>query len=139
MLIKAKIKTAEEITKVKECASFYGVSYSYTASMNPEEPNKICSFKKIEDARYDYQRTDTEYEYKYKKEWLKDIVEEIDWSKVPVDAKCLVSEDGLNWERKYFSHVNANGVPKFYCCGATSWSSGNSTRIWNYYKLAEEK
>lgn len=71
-----------------------------------------------------------------------DIAEElgiVDWSKVPVDTKILVSCDGCNWFKKYFAKVQ-NGEIYAWDNGFTSWSVSNKeycvTR-WRYAKLAE--
>lgn len=67
---------------------------------------------------------------------------EIDWSKVPIDTPVLISGDGKEWYRRYFSGVDENGSPTVFCCGATRWSSKNydeNENTWNvnHIKLAE--
>ena len=66
-------------------------------------------------------------------------VEVIDWSKISVDTKVLVSDDGEVWFNRYFAKYE-NG--KFY-----AWSSGKSSFTiankenysnWKYYKLYSE-
>lgn len=69
---------------------------------------------------------------------------EIDWSKVPIDTPVLISGDGKEWYRRYFSGVDENGSPTVFCCGATRWSSKNydeNENTWNvnHIKLAEVK
>lgn len=61
---------------------------------------------------------------------------QVDWSKVPVNTKVLVSDDGEDWHKRYFSDYE-NG--KYYCFleGGTSWSS-DGISIWKYCKLAEQ-
>ena len=64
----------------------------------------------------------------------------IDWSKIPVDTKLLVSRDGEDWYRRYFAKYENDGV---YCfdSGATSFSvqDGNlDISAWEYVKLYEE-
>ena len=68
----------------------------------------------------------------------------IDWENVPVDTKVLVSDDGKNWEKRYFKFYNKeNNRCKSVCFadGRTSWSNkDNHEGIgWRYCKLAEDK
>lgn len=60
----------------------------------------------------------------------------VDWSKVPVDTKILVSDDSEYWSKRYFAKFENE---KVYACvnGATSWST-QSKIAWKYAKLAEE-
>ena len=81
-----------------------------------------------------------EYEsdlHRWKAEWLEDIKEEVDWSKVPVDTKVLVSDDEESWVRGYFAG-HEGGKVKVFLYGATSWTGGAVTIRWDYAKLAEE-
>lgn len=65
--------------------------------------------------------------------------EVIDWSKVPVDTKVLVSSDGKDWYRRHFAEYKDG---KVYCfdSGATSFSVDRDSYIsaWEYVKLYEE-
>lgn len=73
--------------------------------------------------------------------------EEVDWSKVPVDTKVLVSnsdKNGLDFEdsfvRRYFAKYE-NGMFYTYAQGTDSWTSESycySLVPWKYCKLAEE-
>ena len=69
--------------------------------------------------------------------WLCEEYQEptVDWSKVPVDTKILVSDDGEIWHRAYFARYEKGII---YCWenGATSWTT-RITNNWNYAKLAE--
>ena len=69
--------------------------------------------------------------------WLCEEYQEpaVDWSKVAVDTKVLVSDDGEEWYRRYFARYEEGTV---YCWdgGATSWTT-RITPHWNYAKLAE--
>ena len=61
--------------------------------------------------------------------------EVVDWSKITVDTKVLVSDDGENWHKGYFKQYK-NGV---FCCfsdGRTSWTS-IFNKEYKYCKLAE--
>jgi hypothetical protein len=60
----------------------------------------------------------------------------IQWDKVDVDTKILVSETGNNWERRYFAKYEYNKV-YVWDYGATSYSC-NHCSTWKYAKLYEE-
>lgn len=67
---------------------------------------------------------------------------EVDWSKVPIDTPVLISGDGKEWYRRYFSGADENGQPTVFGCGATRWSSKDfdeNERVWHvkHIKLAE--
>ena len=66
--------------------------------------------------------------------------EVIDWSKIPVDTKLLVSRNGEDWYRRYFAKYEND---KVYCfdSGATSFSVQDDNfdiSPWEYVKLYEE-
>ena len=64
--------------------------------------------------------------------------EYLDWSKVSVDTKILVSEDGKIWCRRYFAKYEGGRVYAFMD-GTTSFtSSSESSLSWKYAKLYEE-
>ena len=58
-----------------------------------------------------------------------------DWSKVAVDTKVLVSDDGENWRKRYFAKYE-DGKIYVFINGATSWVGGMTQR-WKYTKLVE--
>ena len=62
---------------------------------------------------------------------------EVDWTTVPIDTPVLVSNDGEEWERRYFSRVNCYGTVFVFSRGATSWSSDGHEAWHQYVKLAE--
>lgn len=66
--------------------------------------------------------------------------EEVDWSKVPIDTKVLVSDDNGNWVRSYFAgYDRENKVIYTFPLGATSWTNDGMGRIeWKYVKLYKE-
>lgn len=71
-----------------------------------------------------------------------EFAEVIDWSKVPVDTKLLVSSDGKDWYRRHFAEYKDG---KVYCfnSGTTSFTAQGSEfpsgKIsWEYVKLYEE-
>lgn len=62
----------------------------------------------------------------------------IDWSKVPVDTKVLVSESGNSgWLKRYFAKYENDKVYT-WTGGATSFSSDGDVMAWKYTKLYEE-
>ena len=71
-------------------------------------------------------------------EYKEPVEPEIDWSKVPVDTPVLVSDDGVNWERRYFVRKPAEAMFGVYSNGATSWSADGYVAWYRYAKLANE-
>ena len=71
--------------------------------------------------------------------WLVEEYKEptVDWSKVSVDTRILVSAYGDAWERAYFAEEH-NGFACAFNGGKTSWSSGGLSSMWPFAKLAEE-
>lgn len=65
-------------------------------------------------------------------------VYDVDWSKVEVDTKILVSNSGDVWYKKYFAKYE-NGKVCTFIGGATSFSSGGYFISWKYAKLYEEE
>lgn len=63
---------------------------------------------------------------------------EVDWTKVPIDTPVLVSDDGVNWERRYFVRKPAEAMFGVYSNGATSWSADGYVTWYRYAKLANE-
>ena len=73
-------------------------------------------------------------------EWFNEeyVEPSIDWRKVEVDTKVLVSADGENWHKGYFKCYE-NGMIITFAYGATSWSTTDGCDTWwTYAKLAEE-
>ena len=64
---------------------------------------------------------------------------EVDWSKVPVDTKVLVSDCGKHWYNRYFVKYRY-GMYHTFPDGLTSWSANEENGVikWKYCKLAEE-
>ena len=64
---------------------------------------------------------------------------EVDWSKVPVDTKVLVSDGGKYWYKRYFMKYG-DGMYYTFPDGLTSWSANEEDGVikWKYYKLAEK-
>ena len=66
--------------------------------------------------------------------------ENVDWSKVPVDTKILVSDydDTSVWIRRYFAKYE-NGIVYAFSDGLTSFTIGDAGVCgWKYAKLYEE-
>lgn len=68
----------------------------------------------------------------------------VDWSKVPVDTKILVSEDGEDWYRRYFAKYE-NGFIYAFPDGLSSFTACYKPECgyrrvcaWKYGKLYEE-
>lgn len=64
-------------------------------------------------------------------------VYDVDWSKVEVDTKILVSDDGYMWRKRYFAKYENDKVCAFVG-GATSFSNRGSYISWKYAKLYKE-
>ena len=65
--------------------------------------------------------------------------EYIDWTKIPVDAKVLVSEDGEYWIRRYFAKYEGGRIYAF-SDGTTSFTAEKDDVCgWKYAKLYEEE
>ena len=64
---------------------------------------------------------------------------DVDWSKVQVDTKILVSEDGEDWYRRYFAKYE-NGSVHVFPDGRSSFTTEESDIIypWKYAKLCEK-
>ena len=62
---------------------------------------------------------------------------EVNWSEIPIDTPVLVSNDGEQWKRRYFSRVNCYGTVFVFVRGTTSWSSDGHEAWFSHVKLAE--
>lgn len=64
----------------------------------------------------------------------------VDWEKVEVDTPILVSDDGIDWRKRYFA-LFEDGIIYAWESGATSWSVENKGRVvsWKYAKLAGDR
>lgn len=64
----------------------------------------------------------------------------IDWNKVEVDTPILVSDNGIDWGKRYFA-LFEDGIIYAWESGATSWSVENKGRVvsWKYAKLAGDR
>ena len=69
-----------------------------------------------------------------------DFEEIVDWFKVPVDAKVLVSDNGKLWYKRHFAKYE-NGSVHVFPDGRSSFTTEESDIIypWKYAKLYEEQ
>lgn len=69
--------------------------------------------------------------------WLCEEYQEttVDWSKVPVDTKVLVSDDGEEWHKRHFAKYEES-IVYVWGYGDTSWTT-DLMEAWEYAKLAE--
>ena len=65
--------------------------------------------------------------------------EDIDWSKVPVDTKIIISNDNKDWNRRHFAKYE-NGRVYTWAWGKTSFTANNNEDVtdWEYAKLYNE-
>ena len=63
----------------------------------------------------------------------------VDWSKIPVDTKILVSDDGKLWYKRHFAKYE-NGSVHVFPDGRSSFTTEESDIIypWKYAKLCEK-
>ena len=118
----------ERITRLGRCVAMNATTGEIVccADINCNE----CLFQGSEDANCSqkaFEWADEEYKEP-----------EIDWSKVPIDTPVLVSDDGVNWERRYFVRRTAEAMFYVYSNGATSWSTDSCVTWYRYAKLANE-
>lgn len=64
----------------------------------------------------------------------------VDWDKVKIDTRVLVSDDGINWHKRHFARYTCGRVYT-WGYGSTSWSKGNVSDVapWRYAKLAGDR
>lgn len=64
----------------------------------------------------------------------------VDWDKVKIDTRVLVSDDGVNWHKRHFARYTCGRVYT-WGYGSTSWSKGNTSDVapWRYAKLAGDR
>mgnify|MGYP006928570824 FL=1 len=70
-------------------------------------------------------------------------IDQIDWSKVPIDTKVLVkNSENREWDRRYFAGF-INGEVTTFSNGMTSWSTSRPNNpilvSWKYAKLAHNE
>lgn len=79
------------------------------------------------------------YEYGISELAEMNFEETIDWSKVSVDTKILVSNNKEEWLKRYFANYE-NGAVYAWADGKTSFTARNHEDItdWDYAKLYKE-
>lgn len=99
-----------------------------------------CQELNCENCLFSYRYNEYHYCNTNRIKWLvaEHTEPKIDWSKVPVDTPVLVSDDGVNWERRYFVRKPAEAMFGVYSNGATSWSADGYVVWYRYAKLANE-
>lgn len=102
--------------------------------------NKVvdCPDITCEDCKFNISDNGCGMEEWLNSEYVEPEKEEVDWSKVPIDTKVLVSADEINWYRRYFAGIDIH-TNKYlaWSDGATSWVN-RSTLPWKYIKLYKE-
>ena len=100
--------------------------------------NEILTLKNVE--TYEY----VEFEMHLFSIINGEFEEVVDWSKMPVDTKILVSNDGKDWYRRYFAKYE-NGIIYAFPDGLSSFTACYKPECdyrrvcaWKYGKLYEE-
>lgn len=72
-------------------------------------------------------------------EYVEPEKEEVDWSKVPIDAPVMVSDDNENWCKRHFAYYRDKRIWVFNN-GLTSWTIKDLSEVtdWVYGKLLED-
>lgn len=73
-------------------------------------------------------------------DWLNaEYVEpEVDWSKVPFDAKVLCRDNEYDeWVKRYYAGTDEKGRPCAFRYGHTSWTTDDTPLPWKFMKLAD--
>ena len=63
----------------------------------------------------------------------------VDWHKVPVDAKILVSDDGKVWDKRHFAKYEDGHIYAFRNGFSSFTTKEDDIYSWNHAKLYEEK
>lgn len=63
----------------------------------------------------------------------------IDWSKIPVDAKVLVSNNGNTWNKRHFAKYEGGHIYTFRNGFSSFTTEKDDVYKWDYAKLYEEK
>lgn len=146
MKITARVKSIKEILNMADGLDDEGDLFFH-------KNNETYYFRKEMAYRcgdlVDLTRTEDGQKYDYEeikqggcflKEWLTDIKEEIDWSKIPVDTKVLVWDVQTGEKfRRYFKEYR-DGKFVAFSDGRTSWSIGGGIgelTSWDFCELAE--
>ena len=120
---------AEEVMKIENVGKKYK-AFGREFTLKADGGRKIL-YLASDDTGEDIQELYNFYFLLYEK-----YEEIIQWDKVDVDTKILVSENGIDWEKRYFAKYDYNRV-YVWDYGATSYS-GKHCSTWKYAKLYEE-
>ena len=103
-------------------------------------------YKVVENSNSVLELIDSEDDYATIEEgvYLIDIIngefeEYLDWTKVPVDAKVLVSNDGKDWIKRHFAKYEDEHVYTFRNGLSSFTTEKDDVYRWNYAKLYEEE
>ena len=120
---------AEEVMKMENVGKKYrifGREFTLKTNSSGKNPHLVS----------DATRKDIEEIYDFYSLLYGEYEEVVNWDKVDVDTKILVSENGKDWDRRYFAKYVYNRVYA-WDYGATSYS-GKHCSTWKYAKLYEE-
>ncbi len=124
---KARLKTAEEITGIKDCEEFSGKGWSYVTGMNElaKTGNMLRCEKASKSASYDYVIN----RFMVKEEWLKDIKPIINWETLKRDAKVVYHPQGQPPQNLHFAFLEKGWVC-LYAHGTNSWTARYNDYLW---------
>ena len=142
--ITGKVKTLKEIINSGEVLKTFehGIRFKNDSCWNFKMNGfigKIIELEKSELPNCDFQVK--EYIWYFKKEWLEDIKEDIDFSKIEKDTPVMVWDNEDNPpEKRYFAEYK-DGKKYCYNDGRTSWTIYNVDGVteWNYLRLPTEE
>ena len=120
---------AEEVMKMENVGKKYrifGREFTLKTNSSGKNPHLVS----------DATRKDIEEIYDFYSLLYGEYEEVVNWDKVDVDTKILVSENGKDWDKRYFAKYEYNSVYA-WDYGATSYS-GEHCSTWKYAKLYEE-
>ena len=110
------IAVDRKTNKVKDCADYYCWDCLFS-----QDANNCCQVNAMRWAASEYKKPQ---------------IDEVDWTKIPIDTPILVSDNGINWVRRYFAKVTNTEAICVFMGGATSWSADttNPMRLYKYAK-----
>ena len=136
-----KILASSEIDVYREEGVYFSKGFAWNFKMNENIGKTIELTKDTRDwIHYDYAGVDDKHGYK--KEWLEDITEAVDWDDVKNDDKVLVRNNEDNpWIPAHFKEYYSS-APQFkfatHPAGSTSWTGCECHQdVWKYCKLAD--
>ena len=134
-----KILASSEIDVYREEGVYFSKGFAWNFKMNENIGKTIELTKDTRDwIHYDYAGVDDKHGYK--KEWLEDITEAVDWDEVEIDATIVVwDENRILRKRMHFAGMSNEGYFTAWDNGATSWSVNdrNAFTIWKHAELLD--